>query len=173
MEDTASTNKRECMIIASFGDQLPPGVNAVCKPLDKDRASECHKKMQDNETRWTGGGERGGLRKRSSASRIAPPPPILTADIDLRIVQDLITADTSKELVSVNSDLPGRQRTRHYYLKKIEDFLKFCQEPGGRPGRVAMSSDTSNNCMYKHGWFFLPGVGARVRGGSVVSVSVG
>ncbi len=121
------------MIIASFGNQLPSEVNTARKPRDEARAAESQKKLNAKEGRrlsWEGeakGGWGRGEGRRTSGGKVPPATP----DIDLRIVQDLLTADTNKELVSVSADPPGKQKTRYYYIKKIEDFLKYCQEPGG------------------------------------------
>ena len=52
---------------------------------------------------------------------------------DLERVQDMIMNDPRKHLAYVLPDVPGAQRSRSYYISKIENFLKACQNSGGRP----------------------------------------
>ena len=63
-------------------------------------------------------------------------PPIVTglheeaaADLMTRASLQLQTPNT--DLVRLCLDVPGKQRSKEYYLKTIEEFLKHCQQPVG------------------------------------------
>jgi len=63
-------------------------------------------------------------------------PPILTglheeaaADLMARASLRLQAPDT--DLVHLCLDVPGKQRSKRYYLKVIEEFIKHCQQPVG------------------------------------------
>ena len=101
-----AVNKRECILIASLGNQLPAGIKAISKPRDEERAQKI---LED--------------RGKSVAPGVG---------IDLEIVQGLIRADPTKELVGVFPDNPGGQHSKHHYLRRVEELMKHCKQPGGR-----------------------------------------
>ena len=51
------------------------------------------------------------------------------ADLMARASQTMQT--TSTDLVRLCLDVPGKQRSKQYYLQAIEEFFKNCQEPAG------------------------------------------
>ena len=53
------------------------------------------------------------------------------AAADLKVIGSLISGNPRIKLVSVNLDLPRRQRSKYYYLQEIEKFLRNCKHPGG------------------------------------------
>ena len=50
---------------------------------------------------------------------------------DLMARASLILQDTTSDLVRLCLDVPGKQRSKQYYLQAIEEFFKNCQEPVG------------------------------------------
>ena len=101
----------DCMLIASVGTERSPGTKVACKLSDNDRAQRALK-------------VHGRL----------PPTPIklpVGTEVDLVIVSRLIREHPRKKLVSLRLDIPGRERSRDYYLQEMEKFLKECEKPGG------------------------------------------
>ena len=50
---------------------------------------------------------------------------------DLMAHASLELQDTAVDLVRLCLDVPGKQRSKQYYLQAIEEFFKNCQEPIG------------------------------------------
>ena len=50
---------------------------------------------------------------------------------DLMARASLTMQTTSTDLVRLCLDVPGKQRSKQYYLQAIEEFFKNCQEPVG------------------------------------------
>ena len=53
------------------------------------------------------------------------------AAADLMAKASLQLQSPSLDLVRLCLDVPGKQHSKEYYLKTIEEFLKHCQQPGG------------------------------------------
>lgn len=51
---------------------------------------------------------------------------------DLMATASIETRDSTGVLTQLLLDVPSIQRSKHYYLEKIEKFLQSCQEPAGR-----------------------------------------
>ena len=54
----------------------------------------------------------------------------MTKEIDL--IRDMKQKDTYCHYVLVQSDLPGTERSKDYYLEKIRNFLINCKQDGGK-----------------------------------------
>ena len=50
---------------------------------------------------------------------------------DLMATASLRLQDSSVDLVRLCLDVPGKQHSKQYYLKTIEEYLKLCQQPVG------------------------------------------
>ena len=103
--------RSDCMLIASVGSEHPASVKVEHKPNDMiraQRALKTHGRLPHTVTRLPQGTE-----------------------VDLVIVSSVMMRDPRKELVSLNLDLPGRERSRDYYLQEMEKLMKECEKPGG------------------------------------------
>ena len=99
------------MFIASVGSEDPDCVKVEQKTSDMiraQRALKTHGRLPHTVTRLPQGTE-----------------------VDLIVVSSLMQRDSRKELVSLNLDLPGRERSRGYYLQEMENLMKECKKPGG------------------------------------------
>ena len=54
------------------------------------------------------------------------------AAADLMATASTYMRDSSGSVVQLLLDVPSMQRSKQYYLNKIESFLKNCKEPAGR-----------------------------------------
>ena len=54
------------------------------------------------------------------------------AAADLMVIASTSMRSPARSVVQLLLDVPSMQRSKQYYLNKIESFLKNCQEPGGR-----------------------------------------
>ena len=103
--------RSDCMFIASVGSEHPASVKVEHKPSDVIRAQHALKtydRLPHTLTRLPQGTE-----------------------VDLIVASSVMMHDPLKELVSLNLDLPGRERSRDYYLQEMEKFMKKCGKPGG------------------------------------------
>ena len=105
-------NTTETMILVSVGSEFPAGVNVQHRVPDAalaDRAVKTYGHLPLTVT---------GLHQEAAAD--------LMARVSLR----LQTSNT--DLVRLCLDVPGKQRSKQYYLNTIEEFLKHCQKSGGK-----------------------------------------
>ena len=103
--------RSDCMFIASVGSERPADVKVEQKTSDINRAQRAlkiHGHLPHTVTRLLQGTE-----------------------VDLIVVSSLMRRDSRKELVSLNLDLPGRERSKDYYLQEMEKLIKECKKPGG------------------------------------------
>ena len=99
------------MFIASVGSEHPASVKVQHKPSDTiraQRALKTHGRLPHTVTRLPQGTE-----------------------VDLIVVSSIMKRNPRTELVSLNLDLPGRERSRDYYLQEIEKIMRECDKPGG------------------------------------------
>ena len=104
-------NTSETVIVVSVGSEFPTGVQV--QPRVKSPA----------------------LAKRAIQT-YGHLPPIVTglheeAAADLMARASLRLQSPNADLVRLCLDVPGKQRSKEYYLKTIEEFLKHCQQPVG------------------------------------------
>jgi len=102
---------RESLILVSEGSEFPAGVQV--QPRERNPA----------------------LAKRA-VQTYGHLPPIVTglheeAAADLMARASLRLRDCCTDLVRLCLDVPGKQRSREYYLNTIEEFFKDCQQPAG------------------------------------------
>ena len=99
------------MFIASVGSEHPASVKVQYKPSDTIRAQRALKirgRLPHTVTRLPQGTE-----------------------VDLIVVSNMMNQHPRLELVSLNLDLPGRERSRDYYLQEMEKIMRECDKPGG------------------------------------------
>ena len=104
-------NTVEVMILVSVGSEVPAGVQVqprVRDPALAEKAIQTHGQLPPIVT---------GLHEEAAADLMA------TASLRLQ--------DSSGDLVHLCLDVPGKQRSKEYYLNTIEEFLKHCQQPVG------------------------------------------
>ena len=104
-------NTGEVMILVSVGSEFPTGVQVqprVRDPALAEKAIQTHGRLPPIVT---------GLHEEAAADLMA------TASVELQ--------RPNGDLVRLCLDVPGKQRSKEYYLKTIEEFLKHCQQPGG------------------------------------------
>ena len=115
-------NTGEVLILVSVGDEFPPDV--VVKKRIKNPA------LAENATKLFG-----------SLPSIVPGLHEETA-ADLMASASVYMKSPNAVVVQLLLDVPMMQRSKQYYLKKIEEFLHSCKEP------IGMCICTSNlNCM--------------------------
>ena len=101
----------EIMMMVSVGSEFPAGVQVQPRmrdPARAERATQTHSHLPPIVT---------GLHEEAAAD--------LMATVSLRL------HDSSSDLVRLCLDVPGKQRSKEYYLKTIEEFIKHCQQPRG------------------------------------------
>ena len=104
-------NTGEVMILVSVGSEFPTGVQVqprVRDPALAEKAIQTHGRLPPIVT---------GLHEEAAADLMA------RASLELQ--------DSSGDLVHLCLDVPGKQRSKEYYLNTIEEFLKRCQQPVG------------------------------------------
>ena len=104
-------NTGEVMILVSVGSEFPAGVQVqprVRDPALAEKAIQTHGRLPPIVT---------GLHEEAAAD--------LMARASLRL------QNSSADLVRLCLDVPGKQRSKEYYLNTIEEFLKHCQQPVG------------------------------------------
>ena len=104
-------NTCETMVVVSVGSECPAGVSVQPRVRDPDlaeRAFQTHSRLPSTVT---------GLHEEAAADLMA------RASMQLQ--------DSSHDLVRLCLDVPGKQRSKQYYLNTIEEFLKHCKQPLG------------------------------------------
>ena len=104
-------NTGEVMVVVSVGSECPAGVSVqprVRDPVLAERAFQTHGHLPSTVT---------GLHEEAAADLMA------RASLNLQ--------DSTKDVVRLCLDVPGKQRSKQYYLNTIEEFLKHCKQPGG------------------------------------------
>ena len=104
-------NTGEILIMVSVGSQFPAGVQVqprVRDPARAERATQIHGHLPPIVA---------GLHEEAAADLMA------NASLELQTC--------SKNLFRLCLDVPGKQRSKEYYLKTIEEFIKHCQQPAG------------------------------------------
>ena len=104
-------NTYESLILVSVGSEFPAGVQLQPRernPALAERAIQTYGHLPPIVT---------GLHEEAAADLMA------RASLQLQTL--------NIDLVRLCLDVPGKQRSKEYYLKTIEEFLKHCQQPGG------------------------------------------
>ena len=104
-------NACEVMVVVSVGSECPAGVSVQPRVRDRalaERAFQTHGHLPSTVT---------GLHEEAAADLMA------TASLRLQ--------DSTKDVMRLCLDVPGKQRSKQYYLNTIEEFLKHCKQPGG------------------------------------------
>ena len=106
-----ANNTCEVMVVVSVGSECPVGVSVQPRVRDRalaERAFRTHGRLPSTVT---------GLHEEAAA--------------DLMARASLLLQESSLDLVRLCLDVPGKQRSKHYYLNTIEEFLKHCKQPAG------------------------------------------
>ena len=104
-------NTCEVLVVVSVGSECPAGVSVQPRVRDRaltERAFQTHGHLPSTVT---------GLHEEAAADLMA------RANIELQ--------DSTSDLVRLCLDVPGKQRSKQYYLNTIEEFLKHCKQPLG------------------------------------------
>ena len=107
----AGGNPAEVMILVSVGSEFPAGIQVqprVRNPALAKKAIDLHSRLPPRVT---------GLHAEAAAD--------LMARASLRL------QDCCSDLVRLCLDVPGKQRSKEYYLNTIEELFKNCQQPAG------------------------------------------
>ena len=105
-------NTAEVMILVSAGDEYPADL-VVSRRIRNPSLAE-------------------------KATKTFGPLPSIVPGLHTEAAADLISSasaemrGSARSVVQLLLDVPSMQRSKQYYLNKIESFLKNCQEPGGR-----------------------------------------
>ena len=113
-------NTAETMIMVSVGSEVPAGVQVqprVRDPALAERATQIHGHLPPIMA---------GLHEEAAADLMA------TASLELQ--------NCKSDLVRLCLDVPGKQRSKEYYLKTIEEFIKHCQQPQGMLNHIIIIS---------------------------------
>ena len=95
----------------SVGSEFPAGVQVqprVRDPAHAERATQIHGHLPPIVA---------GLHEEAAADLMA------AASLELQSI--------TSDLVRLCLDVPGKQRSKEYYLKTIKEFIKHCQQPMG------------------------------------------
>ena len=104
-------NTCETMVVVSVGSECPAGVSVQPRIRDRalaERAFQTHGRLPSTVT---------GLHEEAAADLMA------RASMQLQ--------NCARDMVRLCLDVPGKQRSKQYYLNTIEEFLKHCKQPGG------------------------------------------
>ena len=104
-------NTAEVMILVSVGSEFPDGIQVQHRerdPVHAEKAIQTHGHLPPIVT---------GLHEEAAA--------------DVMAVASIRLKDCGSDLVHLCLDVPGKERSKQYYLKKIEEFFKHCQQPQG------------------------------------------
>ena len=104
-------NTGEVMVVVSVGSERPAGVSVQPRVRDgalAERAFQTHGRLPSTVT---------GLHEEVAA--------------DLMARASLLLQDSAVDVVRLCLDVPGKQRSKQYYLNTIEEFLKHCKQPAG------------------------------------------
>ena len=113
-----SGSTREVMILVSVGSEFPAGLQVerrVRDPAMAEKAINTHGRLPSIVT---------GLHEEAAADLMATASAILHSSV------------TNTDLVCLYLDVPGKQRSKQYYLQAIEKFFKHCQQPLGMCKRI-------------------------------------
>ena len=105
-------NTGEAMILVSAGDEYPADLvvsRRIRNPSLAEKATKTFGPLPSTVP---------GLHTEAAADLMA------TASTEMR--------DSAGSVVQLLLDIPSMQRSKQYYLNKIESFLKNCKEPVGR-----------------------------------------
>ena len=111
MELGCAGSTGEVMVVLSVGSECPAGVSVQPRVRDRplaERAFQIHGRLPSTVT---------GLHEEAAA------------DLMARVSLEL--QDSAVDLVRLCLDVPGKQRSKQYYLNTIEEFLKHCKQPVG------------------------------------------
>ena len=109
-------NVKNIMIVVSVGSELPDGVQVQPRVRDSARAERA-------------------TRTHGRLPRVVPGlHEEAAADLMAAVSQEL--HNYNSEVVRLCIDVPGKQRSKEYYFKTIEEFLKQCQQPVGTLNRI-------------------------------------
>ena len=106
-----SGNTCEVMMVVSVGSECPAGVSVqprVRNPALAERAFQTHGHLPSTVP---------GLHEEAAA--------------DLMAMASVQLHNSTLDLVRLCLDVPGKQRSKQYYLNTIEEFLKHCKQPAG------------------------------------------
>ena len=104
-------NTGEVMVVVSVGSECPAGVSVQLRVRDRalaERAFQTHGRLPSTVT---------GLHEEAAA--------------DLMARASMLLQDSCVDVVQLCLDVPGKQRSKQYYLNTIEEFLKHCNQPAG------------------------------------------
>ena len=104
-------NTCEVMVVVSVGSECPAGVSVQPRVRDRalaERAFQTHGHLPSPVT---------GLHEEAAADLMA------RASLELQY--------PAVDMVRLCLDVPGKQRSKQYYLNTIEEFLKHCKQPVG------------------------------------------
>ena len=107
----ADGNTCEVMVVVSVGNECPAGVSVQPRIRDRalaERAFQTHGCFPSTVT---------GLHEEAAADLMA------RASMQLK--------HPTVDVVRLCLDVPGKQRSKQYYLNTIEEFLKHCKLPVG------------------------------------------
>ena len=105
-------NTGEALILVSVGNEFPAGVRVqprIRNPALAERAVQTYGHLPPIVT---------GLHEEAAA--------------DLMARASLQLQTPSIDLVRLCLDVPGKQRSKEYYLTTIKEHFKHCQQPGGK-----------------------------------------
>ena len=109
---------REAMILVSVGSEFPAGLQVerrVRDPAIAEKAITTHGRLPSIVT---------GLHEEAAADLMATASLVLHSSV------------TNTDLVCLYLDVPGKQRSKQYYLQAVEKFFKHCQQPLGMCKRI-------------------------------------
>ena len=104
-------NTGETMVVVSVGSECPAGVSVqprVRDPALAEKAFQTHGHLPSTVT---------GLHEEAAA--------------DLMAMASMYLQCPTVDVVRLCLDVPGKQRSKQYYLNTIEEFLKHCKQPVG------------------------------------------
>ena len=104
-------NTCEVMVVVSVGSECPAGVSVQPRVRDRalaERAFQTHGRLPSTVA---------GLHEEAAA--------------DLMARASLMLQRPTTDVVRLCLDVPGKQRSKQYYLNTIEEFLKHCKQPVG------------------------------------------
>ena len=113
-----SGSTREVMILVSVGSEFPAGLQVerrVRDPAIAEKAINTYGRLPSIVT---------GLHDEVAADLMATASLVLHSSV------------TNTDLVCLYLDVPGKQRSKQYYLQAIEKFFKHCQQPLGMCKRI-------------------------------------
>ena len=104
-------NTGETMVVVSVGSECPAGISVQPRVRDRalaEKAFQIHGRLPSTVT---------GLHEEAAA--------------DLMAMASMYLQCPTVDVVRLCLDVPGKQRSKQYYLNTIEEFLKHCKQPVG------------------------------------------